>query len=233
MRFGSKAVHVGNEPDPVTGAVTPPIYATSTFAQDELGKTKGYDYSRLNNPTRERLEKAIASLEGGKYGLAYSSGMAAISAVSGLLKKDDDILVCNDLYGGTYRLFSDFLPNYGITFRISDANNETEFEKSIRKSTKMIWLETPTNPLMLVLDIERISRIAKRNGLLTVVDNTFASPYLQNPLSLGADVVIHSTTKYISGHSDLLGGVVVTSSSELHDKLHFLQYAIGAGSKRI
>jgi cystathionine beta-lyase/cystathionine gamma-synthase len=229
MRLATRAVHAGHEPDQTTGAVTPPIYTSSTYAQIGIGKTKGYEYSRSQNPTRERLERAIADLEGGKYGLAFSSGMAAISAVAGLLKKDEHVIICNDVYGGTYRLFNKVLLNYGIKFGKADANSEASVVKSIiRGKTKMIWLESPTNPLMKVLDIKKVAGVAKEHELVLVVDNTFASPCLQNPLMLGATIVVHSTTKYISGHSDLIGGGLVTSNHEIYDRLKFLQNAVGA-----
>lgn len=228
MNFGTLAVHSGNEIDEETGAVSPPIFLTSTFSQRTLGRSGNYDYSRLANPTRDRLERCVASLEHAKYALAFSSGMAAINSVASILAKDEDVVYCNDVYGGTYRLFSRVLPNYGITMTRADATKEGDIETRIRKNTRMIWLETPTNPLMIVFDISHISKIAKENNLLLVVDNTFASPYLQNPLDLGADIVVHSTTKYIGGHSDLLGGAIATSREDLYEKLRFLQYAVGA-----
>lgn len=229
MRFATRAVHVGNEPDEATGAVSPPIHLASTFAQSGVGKTKGYEYSRSRNPTRERLERAVASLEGAKYGLAFSSGMAAISNVAGLLKKGDHVVICNDVYGGTHRLFNKIMRNYGITFSMVDATKEEQFEAELRKErARMVWFESPTNPLMLVLDIKRIARAARNHGLISVVDSTFASPYLQQPLRLGATIVVHSTTKYISGHSDLIGGVLATSDRSLYQRLKFLQNAVGA-----
>lgn len=227
MRFGSRAVHVGNEPDELTGAVTPPIYTSSTFAQTKIGKTRGYEYSRSGNPTRDRLERAVADLEGGKFGLAFSSGLAAETAVAGLLREGDRVLICNDVYGGTYRLFSQVFSNFGIAFDRVDARDPENLERSIKPRTRMVWMESPTNPLMLVLDIRRVAKVARRRGLILVVDNTFASPCLQNPLKLGAKVVVHSTTKYIGGHSDLVGGAAVTSDPEIYEKVKFLQNATG------
>jgi cystathionine gamma-lyase len=228
MRFDTRAVHVGNEPDKLTGAVTPPIYTSSTFAQAKIGRTKGYEYSRTGNPTRERLEKAVADLEGGRFGLAFASGLAAETAVAGLLKKGDHVIICNDVYGGTFRLFNQVFRNFGISFDRVDARTPETLDRAIKPSTKMIWMESPTNPLMLVLDIRRAAKLAKGRGLTLTVDNTFASPCLQNPLKLGATVVVHSTTKYIGGHSDLVGGAVVTSSQVLYEKVKFLQNATGS-----
>jgi cystathionine beta-lyase/cystathionine gamma-synthase len=228
MKFGTLAVHAGHEPDASTGAISPPIYATSTYAQVGVGKTKGYDYSRTINPTRVRLENSLAALEKAEYGLAFSSGMAAISAITTLLKKDENILVCNDLYGGTYRLFTKVLSNYGISHTQADATLPESLEDKISDQTRMIWLETPTNPLMTVLDIKRIAVVAKRHNQLLVVDNTFASPYVQNPISMGASVVVHSTTKYISGHGDVIGGGLATSDNEIYKRLKFIQNAVGS-----
>ncbi len=228
MRFDTRAVHVGNEPDELTGAVTPPIYTSSTFAQTEIGKTKGYEYSRTGNPTRQRLESAVADLEGGKYGLAFASGLAAETAVAGLLRSGDHVIICNDVYGGTFRLFNQVFRNFGVTFDRVDARNSRNLERAIRPSTKMVWMESPTNPLMLVLDIKEIARVSESHDLTLTVDNTFASPCLQNPLKLGATIVVHSTTKYIGGHSDLVGGAVVTSNQAVYEKVKFLQNATGS-----
>ena len=228
MRFDTRAVHVGNEPDELTGAVTPPIYTSSTFAQAKIGKTKGYEYSRTGNPTRGRLERAVADLEGGKFGLAFASGLAAETAVAGLLQKGDHVIICNDVYGGTYRLFNKVFRNFGVSFDRVDATNPENVERAIRPSTKMVWMESPTNPLMIVLDIREIAKVSKNHGLTLTVDNTFASPCLQNPLKLGATIVVHSTTKYIGGHSDLVGGAVVTSNRGLYEKVKFLQNATGS-----
>lgn len=227
MRFDTRAVHVGNEPDELTGAVTPPIYTSSTFAQTRIGKTKGYEYSRSGNPTRARLERAIADLEGGKFGLAFSSGLAAETAVAGLLHEGDRVLICNDVYGGTFRLFNQVFSNFGISFDRADARDPESLERAIKPSTRMIWMESPTNPLMLVLDIRLVAKVARRHGIVLAVDNTFASPCLQNPLKLGATVVVHSTTKYIGGHSDLVGGAMVTSDGDIYEKTKFMQNATG------
>ncbi|MDG6967157.1 MAG: PLP-dependent transferase [Nitrososphaerota archaeon] len=227
MRFDTRAVHTGNEPDELTGAVTPPIYTSSTFAQAKIGKTKGYEYSRSGNPTRARLERAVADLEGGKFGLAFSSGLAAETAVAGLLGHGDHVLICNDVYGGTFRLFNQVFSNFGVAFDRVDARDPESLERAVKPRTKMVWMESPTNPLMLVLDIRKVAKFARSRGLTLAVDNTFASPCLQNPLKLGATVVVHSTTKYIGGHSDLVGGAVVTSDRGVYDKLKFLQNATG------
>jgi cystathionine beta-lyase/cystathionine gamma-synthase len=228
MRFDTRAVHVGNEPDELTGAVTPPIYTSSTFAQSKIGKTKGYEYSRTGNPTRERLERAVADLEGGKFGLAFASGLAGETAVAGLLQKGDHVIICNDVYGGTFRLFNQVFRNFGVSFDRVDATSTDNLDRAIKPSTKMVWMESPTNPLMLVLDIRAIAKVVNNHDLTLTVDNTFASPCLQNPLKLGATLVVHSTTKYIGGHSDLVGGAVVTSSRRLFEKLKFLQNATGS-----
>jgi cystathionine gamma-lyase len=228
MRFDTRAVHVGNEPDELTGAVTPPIYTSSTFAQAKIGKTKGYEYSRSGNPTRERLERAIADLEGAKFGLAYASGLAAETAVASLLQEGDHVVICNDVYGGTFRLFNQVFRNFGVSFDRVDARSPENLERAVKPNTKMVWMESPTNPLMLILDIRAIAKVAKRHGLILAVDNTFASPCLQNPLKMGATIVVHSTTKYIGGHSDLIGGAAVTSSREDYERLKFLQNATGS-----
>jgi cystathionine beta-lyase/cystathionine gamma-synthase len=228
MKFATRAVHAGNEPDKETGAVAPPIFTASTFAQDGIGKPRGYEYSRSGNPTRERLERAIAELERGKHGLAFSSGLGAITTVASTLNKGDHILLCNDVYGGTFRLFNQVFSNFGITFSRVDARDEGALSKAIRPRTKMVWLESPTNPLMVVLDIRSIAKVARENHLVLAVDNTFASPYIQNPLRLGATISLHSTTKYVSGHSDMIGGALAVSDEELYERLKFLQNAIGA-----
>lgn len=228
MRFATKAVHSGNEPDKETGAVAPPIFTASTFAQEGVGRPRGYEYSRSGNPTRERLEKAVADLEHGKHGLAFSSGLGAITTVASLLKKGDHVLICNDVYGGTFRIFDKVFSNFGVTYSKVDARDPSSLENAARQSTRMVWLESPTNPLMVVLDIRRIARFARAKGLILAVDNTFASPYLQNPLRLGATIALHSTTKYISGHSDLIGGALAVSDEELYERLKFLQNALGA-----
>lgn len=226
--FATKSIHVGQEPDPATGAITIPIHMTSAFAQPEPGKHRGYEYSRTGNPTRTALEKCLATLEEGKYGLAFASGMAAISAVTALLKTGDHVVACDDLYGGTRRLFEKVLRKYGLDFTYVDATTPKNVEKALKDNTRMIWIETPTNPLLKIIDIKETSSIAQKHGILTVVDNTFASPYFQKPLLVGADIVIHSTTKYISGHSDVIGGIVITSNKEIYESIKFVQNAVGA-----
>lgn len=228
MRFSTKAIHVGQEPDPATGSVTVPVYLTSTFVQPKPGREGKYVYSRTANPTRDALEASLSSLEEGKVGLAFSSGLAATTTVLMLLRKGDHVIAGDDIYGGTYRLFDQILKNYGLQFTFVDPRFPERVEKAVRKNTKMIWIETPTNPLMKVVDIRAVSRIAKKSKALLVVDNTFASPYLQNPLKLGADISVHSTTKYLGGHSDLIGGAAICSSAEVGKRLKFLQNAIGA-----
>jgi O-succinylhomoserine (thiol)-lyase len=228
MKFSTKAIHVGQEPDPATGSVTVPVYLTSTFYQPEPGNERQYVYSRSGNPTRTALERSLASLEGGKYGLAFGSGMAATTTVLMLLKKGDHVVAGDDVYGGVYRLFEQVLRDHGFQFTYVDPRKPENVAKSVRKNTKMIWVETPTNPLMKIADIRAISRIGKKAGAVVVVDNTFMSPYFQNPLNYGADVVVHSTTKYLGGHSDLIGGAAITSNPKLYQRLKFLQNAIGA-----
>lgn len=228
MRFSTKAIHVGQEPDPATGSVTVPVYLTSTFAQPSPGREGRYVYSRTANPTRNALEASLASLEEGKVGLAFSSGLAATTTVLMLLQKDDHIIAGDDIYGGTYRLFDQVLRKYGLQFSFVDPRFPENLGKTVRKNTKMIWIETPTNPLMRIVDIRAISEIARKNKTILVVDNTFASPYLQNPLKLGADISVHSTTKYLGGHSDLIGGATITSNSDIGERLKFLQNAVGA-----
>lgn len=230
MKFSTKAIHVGQEPDPTTGAVIVPIYQTSTYVQEELGKHKGYEYARTQNPTRTALEACLASLEDGKYGLAFSSGLAATNTVMNLLSQGDHVVVGDDVYGGTYRIFERVYSRYGVTFTYIDARDPANFEAAIRPETKMIWMETPTNPLLRLADIKALAEIAKKKKILSVVDNTFASPYLQQPLTLGADIVVHSTTKYIGGHSDVVGGAVITSSDAIYENLKFHQNAVGAVS---
>lgn len=227
MKFSSKAIHVGQEPEPSTGAVITPIYQTSTYAQEGIGKHKGYEYSRTHNPTRTALEACLASLEEGKYGLAFASGLAATNTVMNLLSQGDHVVVGDDVYGGTYRIFERVYTRYGITFSFIDARDPANFEKAIRKETKLLWLETPTNPLLRLADIKTLAKIARDKKILSVVDNTFASPYLQRPLELGADIVVHSTTKYLGGHSDVVGGAIITSLDDVHEQLRFHQNAVG------
>jgi cystathionine beta-lyase/cystathionine gamma-synthase len=226
--FETLAIHAGQKPDPSTGAVMTPIYQTSTYRQEAVGETKGYEYSRTGNPTRDSLEKCVAALEGGSAGLAFSSGMAAIDAVLRLISPGDHVLAINDLYGGTFRLFNDVYAQYGIECSYAAAQNTGEFLAQIRPETRLIWLETPTNPLMGLCDLEAIAEGASGQQIWIAVDNTFASPYLQRPLQLGADIVVHSTTKYLGGHSDLVGGVLIVKDRELAERLAFIQNAAGA-----
>jgi len=229
VRFETRAIHAGQEPDPLTGAVNVPIYQTSTYAQDGVGGMRGgHDYARTINPTRTALEHCLASLEGGGHGLAFSSGMAAISAVLGTLEPGSRVLAINDVYGGTYRLFSKVLAAQGYRFAYADLTDEAALAEELAAGADAVWIETPTNPLLKVIDIAAIAEHAHAVGALLMVDNTFASPYLQQPLELGADVVVHSTTKYIGGHSDVIGGVAVTSDGARAEHLRFLQNAIGA-----
>lgn len=227
MKFATKVIHAGQEPDPTTGAIMTPIYQTSTYAQAGLGEHKGYEYARTGNPTRTALEACIAALEDGQYGLAFASGMAAESAVLSLLSAGDHILSCDDTYGGTYRLFERVLRRYGVETSYVPAGDSEAYERAIRPNTRMVWLESPTNPLLRLVDIEAVAKMAHRRGLLVVVDNTFASPYFQQPLKLGADIVVHSTTKYLNGHSDVIGGALVTSKDDVYESIKFYQNAAG------
>ena len=226
--FGTKAVHAGVEPDPVSGAIMTPIYQTSTYVQDAPGQHKGYEYARTQNPTRDALQASLAVLEGGKYGICYSSGLAAMDAVIKLLQSGDEVLCANDLYGGSYRLLVRVYGPMGIKSKYIDMSDLELFKSSITPETKMIWLETPTNPTLQILDLKAICAIAKEHSIPVCVDNTFASPYLQNPLALGATIVHHSITKYIAGHSDVIMGGLVTSDDALAERLKFLQNASGA-----
>jgi cystathionine beta-lyase/cystathionine gamma-synthase len=228
MKFGTKAIHAGIEPDSATGAVMTPIYQTSTYAQSSPGVHKGYEYARTGNPTRTVLENNLAALENGKFGICFSSGLAAMDAVIRLLEPGDEVLACDDLYGGSYRLLTKVHGGFGIKSRFVGMNNLAAFESAIRPETKLIWIETPTNPMLNIVDILAICTIAKKKGILTCVDNTFDSPYLQNPLDLGADIVLHSATKYIGGHSDVVHGAIVTNSELYAQKLRFIQNAVGA-----
>ena len=228
MKFSTKAIRVGQSSDKSTGATIVPIYQTATFTQDEIGIFKGFEYTRTGNPTRSALEECLASVENGNYGLAFSSGQAASTAVLSILKPGDHVVTANDLYGGTYRLFEQIYSPLGISFTYVDGTNLTEFKNAIKPETKLIWIETPTNPLLKLYDISGISEIAKNNNVLLAVDNTFATPYFQQPLELGADIVVHSTTKYISGHSDVLGGAVIVNDTDLYEKIKFYQNATGA-----
>jgi cystathionine beta-lyase/cystathionine gamma-synthase len=241
LHFETLAIHAGQEPDPTTGAVMVPIYQTSTYAQDEVGKTRGYEYSRTGNPTRAALEACLAALEEGEHGLAFASGMAATDAILRMLSPGDHVLAGNDVYGGTFRLFDKEYRRFGLSFTYVDTADQEQVGAALRPETALVWLETPTNPLLNVTDIQAVaelvhsyplsshsSRSESEAGRLLVVDNTFATPYLQRPLALGADLVLHSTTKYLGGHSDVVGGAIVTRSAELHERLAFLQNAVGA-----
>ncbi|HYW18585.1 MAG TPA: cystathionine gamma-synthase [Nodularia sp. (in: cyanobacteria)] len=228
MEFETRAIHEGQESDPQTGAVIVPIYLTSTYEQEAIGQHKGYEYSRTGNPTRTALESSLASIENGKFGLAFASGLAATTTVLSLLKSGDRIIAGDDLYGGTYRLLEQVVKNWGVTTTYVDIDHIDDLEKSIEPNTKIIWIETPTNPLLKIIDIAALAKTARKHNIILVVDNTFASPYFQTPLDLGADIVVHSTTKYLGGHSDIIGGAVVTSNEELYNQLKFYQNAIGA-----
>ena len=227
-RFDTRAIHAGQPNDPATGSVTTPIHQTSTFAQTEPGLNKGYCYGRTGNPTRTALEENLAALEGARHGLAFSSGMAAIHAVLSLLRRGDHVVSTQDLYGGAWRIFTKVFSRFGIDFTFVDTSDPAAIERAITPATRLLWLETPSNPLLRVTDIARAAAIARGQRITTVVDNTFATPVLQQPLALGADVVVHSTTKYINGHSDVIGGGVITNDDGLFEELKFLQNAIGA-----
>ncbi len=228
MKFNTKTIHGGQKHDSAYGAVMPPIYQTSTYAQSTPGGHKGYEYSRTHNPTRHALENAFASIENGTYGLAFGSGLAAIDAVIKLLKPGDEVISTNDLYGGTYRLFTKIFEGFGIKFHFIGMEQASNIEAYINLNTKLIWVETPTNPMMNIIDIESTSKIAKRHNILLAVDNTFATPYLQQPLELGADIVMHSATKYLGGHSDVVMGALIVKNKDLAEKLYFIQNASGA-----
>jgi cystathionine gamma-lyase len=228
MKFATKAIHAGQEPDPTTGAVMTPIYQTSTYAQRAPGDHKGFEYSRGTNPTRQALEACLAALENAKYGLAFSSGMGATDAVMKLLQPGDEVITGNDLYGGSYRIFTKIYMKYGIKFHFLDLSKPENIQPYITDKTKLVWIETPTNPTMQIVDIEGIAKITKANNILLTVDNTFASPYLQNPIDLGADIVMHSVTKYIGGHSDVVMGALLVNDDELYKNLWFIYNACGA-----
>ncbi|WP_426431698.1 cystathionine gamma-synthase [Winogradskyella sp. HB-48] len=228
MKFNTKTIHGGQVHDVAYGSVMPPIYQTTTYAQSQPGVHRGYEYSRTHNPTRHALEKSFASLENGNHGLAFGSGLAAIDAVLKLLKPGDEVISTNDLYGGTYRLFSKIYENFGIKFHFIGMSNVDNIENYINQKTKLIWVETPTNPMMNIIDIKAVSNISKKHNLLLAVDNTFATPYLQQPLDLGADIVMHSATKYLGGHSDVVMGALVVKDKELANQLYFIQNASGA-----
>ncbi len=228
MKFGTKTIHAGQETDPTTGAIMTPIYQTSTYIQASPGDHKGYEYSRTGNPTRNALEKNLAALENGTHGLCFGSGLAAIDAIIKLLSPGDEVISTNDLYGGTYRVFRQIFENYGIKFHFIGMDNADKVESYINGNTKMIWAETPTNPMLNIIDIESLGTVSKKNNLIFVVDNTFATPYLQRPLDLGADIVMHSLTKYMGGHSDVVMGAAICKNKVLAERLYFIQNSCGA-----
>ena len=228
MKFGTKAIHAGIRPDPSTGAIMTPIYQTSTYVQTSPGEHKGYEYSRTHNPTRTALQDSLAALENGKYGLCFASGLASADAVIKLLKPGDEVICSNDLYGGSYRIFTKVFANYGIKFHFVGMEDVDNIAQYINDNTKMMWIETPSNPMMQIIDIESVVALAKKHDIKVVVDNTFSTPYLQTPLDLGADIVTHSLTKYIAGHSDVVMGALILNDQELADQLAFIQNACGA-----
>lgn len=227
MKFGTKTIHAGQEPDPTTGAIMTPIYQTSTYVQQSPGDHKGYEYSRTGNPTRNALQNNLAALENGKFGLCFGSGLAAVDCIIKLLKPGDEVISTNDLYGGTYRIFTKVFEKMGIKFHFTGMNKLENIESLINKNTKMIWAETPTNPMLNIVDIKSLSLISKQNELIFVVDNTFATPYLQRPLDLGADIVMHSLTKYMGGHSDVVMGAAICNNEKIAEELYFLQNSCG------
>ena len=226
--FGTLAIHAGQDPDPVTGAVMTPIYQTSTFAQSSPGKHSGYEYSRSDNPTRTAYQSCLAALEGGKHALAFASGLATTDAIIHTLKSGDHVICCDDVYGGTFRLFDKVYRQFGIDFTFVDLSDLQKTEAAFRPNTKLLWMETPTNPTLKILDIQAITTLARKKNVLTVVDNTFMSSYFQKPLKLGADIVMHSVTKYMNGHSDVVGGALITSNTALYENIKFYQNAVGA-----
>lgn len=228
MKFGTKAIHAGVKPDPTTGAIMTPIFQTSTYVQRSLGDHNGYEYARTHNPTRTALQDNLAALENGKHGICFSSGLAAIDALVKLFSPGDEIISTSDLYGGTYRLFTKVFAQYGIKFHFVPMDDASQIEEKINANTKMLWVETPTNPMINIIDLELMASISKKHGVLLAVDNTFASPYLQNPLNMGADIVMHSVTKYLGGHSDVVMGALILNDDELAERLLFIQNACGA-----
>ncbi|MEO7961863.1 MAG: aminotransferase class I/II-fold pyridoxal phosphate-dependent enzyme, partial [Ginsengibacter sp.] len=228
MKLATKLIHAGIEPDPSTGAIMTPIYQTSTYVQSAPGDHKGYEYARTQNPTRDALQNALAAIENGKYGLCFASGSAATDAVIKLLSPGDEVIAANDMYGGTYRMFTKVFEKYGLKFHFISMQHAADVQKYINNNTKLVWTETPTNPMMNITDIGEVADITKKNGLLLCVDNTFASPYLQNPLDHGADIVLHSATKYLGGHSDVVHGCIIINDEALRDKLAFIQNSTGA-----
>ena len=228
MRFGTKAIHAGQEPDPTTGAIMTPIYQTSTYVQESPGVHKGYAYARGKNPTRVALERCLAELENAKHGLCFSSGMGAADAIIKLLVPGDEVIATDDLYGGSYRMFTKVFAKYGIVFHFVDMHDFDALEKTVNAKTKLLWVETPTNPMMKIIDIEKCVEFAKKHNLISVIDNTFASPYLQNPLDMNADIVMHSATKYLNGHSDVVMGALCTNDDNLYEQLAFIANSCGA-----
>jgi len=228
MRFDTLAIHAGQRPDPTTGAIMTPVYLSSTYVQTGPGEHKGFEYSRTRNPTRDALENCLAALEGAAYGAAFSSGCAAADALMHLFDAGDHIVCSDDVYGGTFRLFDKVFRRQGLSFSFVDLSNPSNLENAVTPRTKAVWVETPTNPMMKLIDLARIAELAHRRSLLSICDNTFMTPYFQKPLPLGIDVVVHSTTKYLNGHSDCIGGFIATSSKELSERIHFLQNAVGA-----
>jgi cystathionine gamma-lyase len=226
-RFDTLAIHAGQHPDPTTGAVMTPVYLTSTYVQDGPGHHKGYEYSRTQNPTRHALQDCLAALEGARFGLAFASGLAATDAILHLLSAGDHVLASDDVYGGTFRLFDKVYRRHGLEFSYVDMTDPANVERGLRKNTRLVWIESPTNPMLKIVDLAAVAALARRHGALSVVDNTFATPYFQQPLALGVDVVAHSTTKYLNGHSDVIGGAAMLSDPALHDRLKFLQNAVG------
>ena len=228
MKFDTKVVRSGISPDPSTGAIVPPIYQSATYVLEEVGKDKGYDYTRASNPTRAVLENNLADLDGGKYGIGFSSGMAAVDSIMKLFKSGDHIVCSDDVYGGVSRLYNNLLVNYDLTFTYVNSSNPQEVEDAIQNNTKLIWIETPTNPLLKITDLDAVGKIAKKHGILYGVDSTFSTPALLRPLEFGADITMHSTTKYLSGHNQIIGGVLITNDNELGEKFKFIQKTVGA-----
>jgi len=228
MGFSTDAIHAGQIPDPTTGAISTPIYQTSTYAQEALGVNKGFEYGRTHNFTRQALEKNIATLEKGKYGIAFASGLSSVQAILGLVKSGDHLVVSDNVYGGTYRIMELIFKNYGLDFSWVDTSDTKNIENAIKKNTKIVYIETPTNPMLNLADIQATAKICKAQNLICVVDNTFMTPYFQKPLLLGADIVLHSTTKYLNGHCDVVGGMLITNDEKIHERLRYLQNAIGA-----
>ena len=227
MKFDTKVVRSGISPDPSTGAIVPPIYQSATYVLEEIGKDKGYDYTRASNPTREILENNLAALDGGKYGICFSSGMAAVDSVMKILQSGDHVVCSDDVYGGVSRLYNNLIVNYEISFSYVNSSNPKEVEDAIQDNTKLIWIETPTNPLLKVTDLDAVGKIAKKHDILYGVDATFSTPALLRPLEFGADIVQHSTTKYLSGHNQIIGGVLITNNDELNEKFKFIQKSVG------